>query len=154
MIVASIFAIVTLAYVAVDIVLEILMKKKNEPVPIPEPEPEPIPEPEPEPEPEIEIIETEPVEIPEDTPIPEVVEEGTEVIDVAWPESMAKNKIYRYDPDGIEFQRGDRVLVPTFDRHRRGEIARAATVINGNYRTQDLPADRILKKVIRKVEKK
>ena len=169
MIVSSIFAVFSIAYVVVDVVLEALKREKPEPkpepIPEPEPAPEPIPEPEPEPEPipepepepplpDMEIIESAPVEIPEDLPVPESVEEGLEVIEVAWPESMAKNKIYRYDPDGRTFQRGDMVLVPTFDRHRHGAILRTATVINGNYRTVDFPADRELKKVVRKVDRK
>ena len=56
MIVASVFAIASLGYVAVDVVLEMLQKKEPEPVvvvPVVEPEPEPEPEPVPEPEPEI-----------------------------------------------------------------------------------------------------
>ena len=97
------------------------------------------------------IISTE--EIPEDLPEPESVEDGIEMIDVAWPESMAKNKIYRYDPDGHILRRGDTVLVPTFDRHRHGAIFREATVINGNYRTQDFPPDKVLKKIVRVVTK-
>ena len=56
MIVASVFAIASLIYVAVDVILEMLQKKEPEPVvvvPVVEPEPEPEPVPEPEPEPEI-----------------------------------------------------------------------------------------------------
>ena len=161
MTVSAIYAIVSLVYVTADIILEVLKRKKPvveepepEPVPEPEPEPEPVPEPEPEPEPELEIIESAPVEIPEDLPVPEVIEEGLEVIDVAWPESMAKNKIYRYDPNGEELHRGDTVLVPTFDKHRHGEIFRTATVINGNYRTQDFPTDKVLKKIVRVIKRK
>ena len=141
MAVATIFALASLGYVAVDVVME--LRKKEEPIP------EPIPEPEPDPEPMPEFIESEPVEIPEDLPEPESVEEGIEVIDVAWPESMAKNKIYKYDPNGEVLHRGDMVLVPTFDRHRHGEILRMATVINGNYRIESLPEGRVLKKIER-----
>jgi hypothetical protein len=141
MAIAIIFALASLGYVVVDVVLE--LRKKEEPIP------EPIPEPEPEPEPLPEFVESEPVEIPEDLPEPESVETGIEVIDVAWPESMAKNKIYKYDPNGEILNRGDTVLVPTFDKHRHGEILRMATVINGNYRVESLPEGRVLKKVER-----
>ena len=139
MAVAIMFALASLGYVVVDVVLE--LRKKEEPIP------EPIPEPEPEPEPLPEFVESEPVEIPEDLPEPESVEEGIEVIDVAWPESMARNKIYKYDPNGEILHRGDTVLVPTFDKHRHGEILRMATVINGNYRIESLPEGRVLKKI-------
>ena len=141
MAIAIIFALASLGYVVVDVLLE--LRKKEEPIP------EPIPEPEPEPEPLPEFVESEPVEIPEDLPEPESVETGIEVIDVAWPESMAKNKIYKYDPNGEILNRGDTVLVPTFDKHRHGEILRMATVINGNYRVESLPEGRVLKKIER-----
>jgi hypothetical protein len=118
----------------------------------PEPEPEPEPEPVPEPEPEEEVIVSEPVIIPEDLPEPETIEVGVEVIDVAWPESMAKNKMYKYDPCGKILNRGDTVLVPTFDKHRHGEIFRTATVINGNYRIESIPEGRTLKKIVRVVK--
>ncbi len=140
MAIATIFALSSLGYVAVDVILEV--RGNKEPVVVP-------PEPEPEPEPMPEFVESEPVEIPEDLPEPESVEEGIEVIDVAWPESMAKNKIYKYDPCGEILHRGDTVLVPTFDRHRHGEILRMATVINGNYRVESLPEGRVLKKIER-----
>jgi hypothetical protein len=58
----------------------------------------------------------------------------------------------RYDPNGTVVERGDTVLVPTFDKHRHGEIHRTATVINGNYRTNSLPADKVLKKIVRVVK--
>ena len=148
MVFATIFALAMLAYVVVETVIDLLSKKQTPAEPVPEPIPEPVVEPEPEPEPEVEIIESEPVEIPEDLPIPESVEEGIEVIDVAWPESMARNKIYKYDPNGEIVQRGDTVLVPTFDKHRHGEILRTATVINGNYRLPELPAGRTLKQIV------
>ena len=127
-----------------------------EPEPVAEPEPEPVAEPEPEPEsiaePEPEIIESLPVIIPEDLPVPESEETGIEVIDVAWPESMAKNKIYKYDPNGETVHRGDIVLVPTFDAHRHGNILRTATVINGNYCIEFSPGGKTLKKIIRVVK--
>ena len=127
-----------------------------EPEPVAEPEPEPVAEPEPEPEsiaePEPEIIESLPVIIPEDLPVPESEETGIEVIDVAWPESMAKNKIYKYDPNGETVHRGDIVLVPTFDAHRHGNILRTATVINGNYCIEFIPGGKTLKKIIRVVK--
>ena len=127
-----------------------------EPEPVAEPEPEPVAEPEPEPvaepEPELEIIESQPVIIPEDLPVPESEEIGIEVIDVAWPESMAKNKIYKYDPNGETVHRGDIVLVPTFDAHRHGNILRTATVINGNYCVEYIPGGKTLKKIIRVVK--
>ena len=72
---------------------------------------------------------------------------------MAWPESMAKNRTYRYDPNGVVVARGDMVLVPTFDKHRRREVLRTATVINGNYRTESLPEGLVLKKVVRVVDK-
>ncbi len=141
MIVSMIFSLSSFSYVTADIIVEVVQKKRQRPAL----------EPEPEPEPEIEIIESAPVEIPEDFPEPESTDVGIEVIDVAWPESMVRNKIYRYDPNGEIVHRGDTVLVPTFDKHRHGEILRTATVINGNYRTQDFPADKVLKKIVRVV---
>lgn len=146
MVIASIFAIGTLGYVTVDIVLEIRNKEETVEMPAPEPEPEP------EVEPELEIVESAPVIIPEDMPAPVSAEVGIEVIDVAWPESMAKNKIYKYDPNGETVSRGDIVLVPTFDRHRHGDILRTATVINGNYRVDSFPSDIVLKKIVRVVK--
>ena len=140
MIVSIVFSLFSISYVTADVIIEVVRKRKN------------APKPEPQPQPEIEVIESAPVEIPEDFPEPVSVEEGIEVIDVAWSESMAKNKIYRYDPNGEILQRGDTVMVPTFDKHRNGEILRTATVINGNYRTQDFPADRVLKKIVRVVK--
>ena len=144
MIVSIVFSLFSISYVTVDVIIEVVRKRKNAPKPEPQPQPEP--------QPEIEVIESAPVEIPEDFPEPVSAQEGIEVIDVAWSESMAKNKIYRYDPNGEILQRGDTVMVPTFDKHRNGEILRTATVINGNYRTQDFPADRVLKKIERVVK--
>ena len=142
-IVSVLFAICSLSYVAVDIVVELIKRKKAPPVcvqTVPAPEPKPVLEPEPMPE----IIETIPVEIPSS----DQVEEGVEVIDVAWPESLAKNRIYKYDPNGQIFKKGDAVLVPTYDKHRNGDILRTATVVNGNYRIAALPANKTLKKVV------
>lgn len=157
MVIASIFALGSIGYVTADVVIEIRAKeeakeKKNEPAVVASQEEPSIElEPEPEPEPEPEIVESEPVMIPEDMPEPISAEIGLEVIDVAWPESMAKNKIYKYDPNGETLKRGDVVLVPTFDRHRHGDIFRTATVINGNYRVDSFPSDVVLKKIVRVV---
>lgn len=134
-VISSIFAIATLVYVAVDIILE--RRKKEEGA-----QTEPTQESEPE------IIESAPVIIPDDMPVPVSAETGIEVIDVAWPESMAKNKIYKYVPNGEIVSRGDIVLVPTFDRHRHREILRTATVINGNYRVDSIQTDESLKKIV------
>ena len=97
------------------------------------------------------IIESEPVILPENMPEPISIETGIEIIEVAWPESIAKNKIYRYDPNGEILRRGDTVLVPTFDALRHGEVLRTATVINGNYRVEPHEITRALKKIIKKV---
>ncbi|MBR2474420.1 MAG: hypothetical protein IKB51_05265 [Clostridia bacterium] len=145
--IASIFAIGVLVYVTVDVVLEIrnrtnYYKEEKIEAPIPELESDS----------EIEIIESEPVLIPADMPEPVSAEVGIEVIDVAWPESMAKNKIYKYDPNGETVNRGDMVLVPTFDKHRHGDIFRTATVINGNYRVDSLPTDMVLKQIVRVIK--
>ena len=78
-VISSIFAIATLVYVAVDIILE--RRKKEEGA-----QTEPTQESEPE------IIESAPVIIPDDMPVPVSAETGIEVIDVAWPESMAKKQ--------------------------------------------------------------
>ena len=159
MIVSTIFAVIATVCVVSDWLseravqpVEVAPIPEPIPEPEPEPEPEPIPEPEPEPEPELEIIESAPVIVPVDLPEPEDVEEGVEIIEVAWPESMAKNKIYRYDPNGVVVARGDTVLVPTFDKPRRREVLRTATVINGNYHTTALPEGLVLKKVVRVVK--
>ena len=147
MFIASIFAIGVLGFVTADVVLEIrnrtnYYKEEKIEAPIPELESDS----------EIEIIESEPVLIPEDMPEPVSAEVGTEVIDVAWPESMAKNKIYKYDPNGETLHRGDMVLVPTFDKHRHGHIFRTATVINGIYRVESVPSDTVLKKIVRVIK--
>lgn len=147
MVVSIISSIASLLYVSVDVTVEIVQKKRMSKA-TPAPIDPPLPEPEPEPEPELEIVESAPVEIPEDFPEPVSADIGIEVIDIAWPESMAKNKIYKYDPDGETVQRGDMVLVPTYDKHRHGEILRTATVVNGNYRIESFPQDKVLKKIV------
>lgn len=151
MIVSTVFALATLGYVIVDFILE----NRNGKKPKEENKEELAPESEElkaEIEPEPEIIESEPVIIPENMPEPVSADFGIEVIDVAWPESMAKNKIYKYDPNGETVSRGDTVLVPTVDKHRHGAILRTATVINGNYRVEEIPSDKVLKKIIRVIK--
>ena len=56
MIVATIFALATLGYVVVDVILELRNKEEPEPEEIQEEQPEPEPELEPEPEPEPEVM--------------------------------------------------------------------------------------------------
>ena len=97
------------------------------------------------------IIESCPVIVPENLPEPTSVETGIEIIEVAWPESIAKNKIYRYDPNGETLRRGDTVLVPTFDALRHREVLRTATVINGNYRADPCQITKTLKKIIKRI---
>lgn len=159
MVVSIIVSLAGILYVLIDVALEIVLKRKKDSVvlvsvdesiqetnDVSDPKPELVLEP------EIEIIESDLVEIPEDLAEPESVDFGIEVIGVAWPESMAKNKIYKYDPNGEVLNRGDVVLVPTFDSHRGVEVLRTATVINGNYYIESTPLGKELKKIVRVVK--
>lgn len=130
--------------------------KVKEEIIAPEPEPEIQPEPEPEPEPEIEFIpmEEEIVGLEELALHSDETDEGIEVVGVAWPESMKRNKIYRYDPDGEVLNRGDVVLVPTMDRERKREVIREATVVDGNYKIDPDTLPTPLKKIIRVIKRK
>ena len=116
----------------------------------------PDPEPVCESEPELKIIPMEEelegideLEIREDE-----TEDGIEVVGVAWPESMKRNKIYRYDPDGEVLNRGDVVLVPTIDKERHREVIREATVVDGNYKIDPSTISSPLKKILRVIRRK
>lgn len=90
----------------------------------------------------------------DDIPEPEeVADEGVEVIGVAWPESIKKNKIYRYDPDGEELNKGDTVLVPTVDKTSNIEVIREATVVHPNYKVAPESLPYPLKKIIRVIKR-
>ncbi len=75
-------------------------------------------------------------------------EEGMEVIDVAWPEHEKKNKVYKYDPDGEALEKGDIVLVPSYDKHQDRDIIRQAAVMQGNYRVAAETIRFPLKKIV------
>ncbi len=130
--------------VARDIILDIIGAKK--PVTAcPEPDPEPEPEP---------VIEENEI-IPE-TVITEIVIEETsndvEVVDVQWAEHKGTDKAYRYSPNGIDVKIGDTVLVPTFDAHKNGEIARKATVFGDVYHIDPKELHYHLKPILRIIE--
>ena len=82
LIVATVFAIATLIYVAVDLILEKLREDKEEPKPVVVPVPVVVPAPEPEPEPE-----------PEPVPVPVVMHEIVEHIDAEEADEMLSDEL-------------------------------------------------------------
>ena len=76
------------------------------------------------------------------------VEEGVEVVGVVWPEKEKRNKVYRYDPNGEVFEKGDIVLVPTMDRAKNREVIRKAAIAHGNHKIDPALLNHPLKKVI------
>ena len=125
-------------------VLEVVPPEPEpEPEPIPEPEPEPIIEPEPVPEP---IIEPEPIPEPDPTDKAAPEDENlVDAIDVSWPEGDGRT--YRYDPNGEKLDKGDEVLAPSFDKFRKREVVRKATVAQGNYKVNPDSLEHPLKKI-------
>ena len=81
-------------------------------------------------------------------------EPGIEVVGVVWPERAHKNKVYRYDPNGEQFEEGDMVLVPTRDASRDREIIRKAAVAHPNHRVNPEHIKHSLKKIIGVVKRK
>ena len=75
-------------------------------------------------------------------------QEGVEVIGVVWPERPHHNKVYRYDPNGEQINKGDIVLVPTRDVHGNKEVIRKATVEHGNHKVSEEHLKSPLKKII------
>ena len=85
--------------------------------------------------------------------IADEIENGIEVIGVVWPE-RPDHKIYRYDPNGETVDKGDVVLVPSFDAANNKDIIREAEVAEAN---KKVPVDSVvfpLKKIIRVVKRK
>ncbi len=78
----------------------------------------------------------------------EELEEGVEVIGVVWPEKSRNNKVYRYDPDGEQLEKGDLVLVPTRDVHKNREVIRKAAVAHENHRIDPALHPHTIKKII------
>jgi chorismate mutase len=81
-------------------------------------------------------------------------EPGVEVIGVVWPERAHKNKVYRYDPNGEELQKGDIVLVPTRDAARDRNVIRKAAVAHENHRVDPEHIKHTLKKIIGVIKRK
>ncbi len=81
-----------------------------------------------------------------------ITEDGVEIISVVWPERPHHNKLYRYSPNGVKFEPGEIVLVPTRDVKRNREVLRKAAIVHGNHRVDPSSLPYELKKVIGKVK--
>ena len=75
-------------------------------------------------------------------------EPGIEVVGVVWPERAKRNKVYRYDPNGEQLEKGDMVLVPTRDVHKNREVIRKAAIAHGNHKIDPALHPYTLKKII------
>lgn len=73
---------------------------------------------------------------------------GVEVVGVVWPEKAKRNKVYRYDPNGEVFEKGDIVLVPTMDRAKNREVIRKAAIAHANHKIDPATLNHPLKKVV------
>ena len=80
--------------------------------------------------------------------------DGVEVIGVVWPERAHKNKVYRYDPNGEELQKGDIVLVPTRDAARDRNVIRKAAVAHENHRVDPEHIKHPLRKIVGVIKRK
>lgn len=78
----------------------------------------------------------------------EELEEGIEVIGVVWPDKAKNNKVYRYDPNGEQLEKGDMVLVPTKDAHKNREVIRKAAVAHENHKIDPALHPYAIKKII------
>ena len=78
----------------------------------------------------------------------EELDEGVEVIGVVWPEKTKNNKVYRYDPNGEQLEKGDIVLVPTRDVHKNREVIRKAAVAHENHKIDPALHPHAIKKII------
>lgn len=78
----------------------------------------------------------------------EELDEGVEVIGVVWPEKKKNNKVYRYDPNGEQLEKGDMVLVPTRDVHKNREVIRKAAVAHENHKIDPALHPHAIKKII------
>lgn len=83
-----------------------------------------------------------------ETPIEEIDKDTIEVISIIWPESARKNKIYLYDPKGLQVNDGDTVLVPTKNEALGVEVTRRVVVARGNHRVSASSIHRNLKQII------
>lgn len=75
-------------------------------------------------------------------------EPGVEVIGVVWPEHPHRNKVYRYDPNGETLEKGDVVLVPTFDAGKNRNVLRKVAVAHENHRVDPEHLKHPLKKIV------
>ena len=96
---------------------------------------------------EVEVCVEQPENVETDNAAP-VEEPGVEVIDVVWLERPHRNKVYHYDPDGEMLEKGDIVLVPTYDSSRQEETVREVAVSRENYRIDPELLKHPLKKII------
>jgi EAL domain-containing protein (putative c-di-GMP-specific phosphodiesterase class I)/GGDEF domain-containing protein len=71
-----------------------------------------------------------------------------EVISIIWSETAHKNKIYLYDPNGLQINDGDTVIVPTMNEKYGVEVTRKALVARGNHRVSASSIHRDLKKIL------
>lgn len=78
----------------------------------------------------------------------EELDEGVEVIGVVWPEKPNRNKVYHYDPNGENLEKGDVVLVPTMDHAKKREVVRKAVVAHANHKIDPATHPYTLKKII------
>lgn len=102
-------------------------------------------------------IQPEPVPVPEEITMEEIesyddgdeeLETGVEVVSVVWTEKEKRDKVYRYDPNGMLLNKGDIVLAPTMDREKNREVVRKAAIVHGNHRIDPATHPHHLKKII------
>ena len=86
-------------------------------------------------------------------PTEKIDNDTIEVISIIWPESAHKNKMYIYDPNGLQVNDGDVVVVPTRNDKYGEEVTRRVVVARGNYRVSTFSVQRDLKKIIGVVRK-
>lgn len=86
-------------------------------------------------------------------PLEEIDNDTIEVISIIWPESARKNKMYLYDPKGLQVNDGDTVIVPTRNENQGVEVTRRVVVARGNHRVSASSVHRDLKKIIGVVRK-
>lgn len=80
-------------------------------------------------------------------------EPGVEVVGVVWPERPKHNKVYRYDPNGEKLDKGDIVLVPTYDAARGRDVIRKVAVAHENHRVEPDHIKHPLKKIVAVVKR-
>jgi EAL domain-containing protein (putative c-di-GMP-specific phosphodiesterase class I) len=82
-----------------------------------------------------------------------ILADTVEVISIIWPESTDKNKIYLYDPNGLQIDDGDTVIVPTMAQNQGDEVTRRVVVARGNHIVSTTSLHHELKKIIGVIKK-